>query len=310
MYIYILRNSIGGNMPRLSRFQIMQHFKKNIEEYFNQSPQKVYTFTDVEKILIELKLVLALPSITTTNDFIKFLADKKILSEVKIEFPKKNTYRYLKGDISIYELAASLDKDAYFSHYSAMFMHNLTDNIPKNVFINKEQKNKTINEDVILHQSSIDRAFSNQMRTTNQIAKVESYNCNIYLLNGKNVDRLGVIDHELSEGIHIPITDIERTLIDITVRPNYAGGVQEVLGAYIAAKDRVSINRLVSLLKKIKYIYPYHQAIGFYLEKAGYKESVLKLLEKLGIEHNFYLTYQIKEKDFSDRWKLYFPKGL
>lgn len=55
-------------------------------------------------------------------------------------------------------------------------------------------------------------------------------------------------------------------------------------------------------------MYPYHQAIGFYLERTGYKESVLQLVEELGIEYNIYLTYQITEKVLNDRWKLYVPK--
>ena len=55
-------------------------------------------------------------------------------------------------------------------------------------------------------------------------------------------------------------------------------------------------------------MYPYHQAIGFYLERAGYKESVLQLVEELGIEYNFYLTYQMTDIVPNDRWKLYVPK--
>ena len=58
------------------------------------------------------------------------------------------------------------------------------------------------------------------------------------------------------------------------------------------------------------YTYPYHQAIGFYLEKAGYNENVIKLIEKIEIKYNFYLTYEMKEKEFSERWKLFFPKGF
>ena len=61
-------------------------------------------------------------------------------------------------------------------------------------------------------------------------------------------------------------TNLERTLIDAAVRPVYAGGVFEVRKAYQLAKEKVSVNRLAALLQKLNYIYPYHQAIGFYLE--------------------------------------------
>jgi predicted transcriptional regulator of viral defense system len=113
------------------------------------------------------------------------------------------------------------------------------------------------------------------------------------------------------EGGRIRVTDVERTLIDVTVRPVYAGGPFEVLKAYKVARPKVSVNKLAATLKKLDYIYPYHQAIGFYLERAGvYTESSIALLRKFDFKYDFYLTHQIKEKAYSERWRLYFPKGL
>ena len=40
----------------------------------------------------------------------------------------------------------------------------------------------------------------------------------------------------------VRVTDLERTLIDIAVRPEYAGGVYEVLNVYRLAKGKVSAN--------------------------------------------------------------------
>jgi predicted transcriptional regulator of viral defense system len=71
------------------------------------------------------------------------------------------------------------------------------------------------------------------MRISQNVAGYKKYK--ICILNGMYTDRLGVIE-VLHNGAKISVTDIERTLIDIVVRPGYSGGVSEVLSAYNLAK--------------------------------------------------------------------------
>jgi hypothetical protein len=108
------------------------------------------------------------------------------------------------------------------------------------------------------------------------------------------------------------LTDIERTLIDIAVRPFYAGGVAEVLTAYERAGGRASVNRLAGMLRKLAYVYPYHQAIGFYLEAAGsYDWNAIELFRGgFEYEFDFYLTYGMEETEYVPSWHVYVPKGL
>ncbi len=99
-------------------------------------------------------------------------------------------------------------------------MNDLTEQIPKTIYVTYEQnfKNKIHIE---LLQKNIDNAFLKPARVSNNIAKFSEYN--ICLLNGQYTNRLGVINKindENSEEYNI--TDIERTLIDITVRPAYS----------------------------------------------------------------------------------------
>ena len=126
-----------------------------------------------------------------------------------------------------------------------MFIHGLTNNIVKNIYANLEQSKKPSNSREML-QENIDKAFSRPMRLTNNIAKLPEFD--VYLLNGKYLERLEVIDY-LWEGKKIPVTSIERTLIDVAIRPNYSGNVHEVLKAFKMAKDKFSVNRLISTLK-------------------------------------------------------------
>lgn len=281
--------------------------KSQLRSSVKKKKQNVFLIGGVRKLLKEAYLW-GLTKKISCQKFAEFLDKENILKKEKIILPlNKEVFRFISPDATIYEIGLSLKKHSYLSHYSAVFLHGLTDNIPKVVYTNLELKKMRNNNSKKLHQSNIDKAFGCNVRQSNQIAKYKDIS--IYLLNGKNVENIGIKELPFND-VKIRVTDIERTLIDITVRPNYAGGVFEVLEAYKAAKEKVSINRLLSILKKIDYTYPYHQAIGFYLDRAGYDESQLQLVEKMGIKYNFYLTYKIQEKEFSERWKLFFPKGF
>mgnify|MGYP000190431234 CR=1 FL=1 len=85
----------------------------------------------------------------------------------------------------------------------------------------------------------------------------------VALLMGQYTGQLGVIDMTMDDRYQIQVTNLERTLIDMTVRPTYSGGVFEVLNAFrSAARLGLSVNKLSALLQNLEFVYPYHQAIG------------------------------------------------
>jgi len=189
-----------------------------------------------------------------------------------------------------------------------MYFHGLTDQIPKSIYLNFEQPPKNFLPGE-LEQNRIDQAFARPMRVSNNVATYEELR--IFLLNGMYTGNFGVVDIEGPEGEKVATTSLERTLIDITVRPAYSGGVFEVLKAYKAAQGQFSVNKLSAMLKTLGYTYPYHQAIGFYLERAGYKQKLAELLkQKFEIKYDFHLTHQMKDPEYSESWRLYYPKGF
>ncbi len=111
--------------------------------------------------------------------------------------------------------------------------------------------------------------------------------------------------------LQLSVTDIERTLIDAAVRPIYAGGVADVLHAYRLAADRLSIPRLAVMLRDIAHIYPYHQSVGFYLERSGvYSKGDLEELHSIETQYDFYLDYAIEDPIYCKRWRIYYPASL
>lgn len=294
-------------MARPSRFEVIYKKILIITDYLKKQPKILFSSSDLRKIFSKKRKEWGIPKKTTFYEFLESLILKNIIISVNI--PMHNQIKYALFSSSEYKIALEIKKDAYFCHRTAMYIHNLIPNEPEpiNIYINSEQRKKPNNKDTLLIQENINKAFSQHMRETKQIVKVK--NSNIYVLSGKKLNRLGVeIANFKSE--KVPVTGLERTLIDITVRPNYAGGVNEILKAYLMAKDKIDVPKLVSMLNKMKYIYPYHQAIGFYMENAGYKDCDLNLLREINIIYDFYLTYAMTEKSYSKKWKIFYPKDF
>ena len=262
-----------------------------ISKFFEESRYHVFTRDSLGDILARNRAAWNTPDSLGIDKFIEFLvANTKLLAAPVTSENYRSVVRYVWGKASPFAVAVSLRPDAYLSHGSAVFLHGLTDQIPKVIYINKEQSVKPRSTSPVV-QENLDRAFSGQQRRSKYSFAYED--STIILISGKYTDRLEVSPLAVNTGEEVDATRLERTLIDITVRPDYAGGIYQVLEAYRTAKDRISVNTLMATLKKLDYVYPYHQAIGFYMDKARYDENRTKRLLSLGTSLDFYLTYGI-----------------
>jgi predicted transcriptional regulator of viral defense system len=211
---------------------------------------------ELEQILGQQRKFWRLADSMTTAMFIKFLLDETAMHEYRLEFPSRTEIRYTWGNVTSFEVALSLKQSCYFTHFTSVFLHGLTDQIPKTIYVNWEQPPKRF-VDRELEQSRIDSAFKRKPRVSHNIAPLGDYR--VCLLNGMHTSRLGVYDEVGPSGEAVVLTNLERTLIDITVRPFYSGGVFEVAKAFRAAKGEASINKIQAYLNQLNYVYPYHQ---------------------------------------------------
>jgi len=254
------------------------------------------------------KSSLDLPRAFPFADFEGLLLEEGVVSKIVLPFPSRRQTRYVFGRASVYALAMSVAPEGYFTHHTAMSLHDLTDQLPRTIYLNAEQTPKPWTRGA-LAQDRIDLAFKRKPRVSSNVATFEDYR--ICLLSGMNTGNLGATSVDGPKGEQVRVANLARTLIDITVRPFYSGGVFEVLEAYRRAKKDVDVSEVVGMLKDLSYVYPYHQAIGFYMEKAGcYTPDELQLLADLPQEYDFYVTFQIRNPQYSPRWRLFFPEGL
>lgn len=278
-----------------------------IANYFNNLPEKIFKPRNLFLHFSAHRHEWDLAINTTPNALVKFLMQNSKLQRMDFPFPYRAETRYIWGKVPLLEVLLSVYKDSYFTHHTAMEIHGLCTETSKNIYINHEQSPRPQNG--LMEQRNIDTAFRNHPRTSNNVIEINGLT--ICVVNGMNTNQWGVIEKTISfmgdKNAKINITNIERTLIDIVVRPAYSGGIEAVKNAYQLAKGKFSVKEMHSTLLKLKYVYPYHQAIGYLLKISGYSDKEIKPFKQMPMEYNFYLTHKLKDPTFNEEWKLYVP---
>ena len=276
------------------------------------------------KILGTLKENHGVPERTSLSLLTHYLQNVlKLFSKIELYSEKKGekVTRYISTYVKVspYEIALSLLSNSFLSHYSALYVHDLTINNPKEIYINREQSKKPINkENAILTQRKVDYAFSKEMRQTNDIYNFayQGIYYKVHILNAKNTNKTGIIKKTpIGFSKAVQVTNRERTLLDCTIRPRYSGGAIEVLEAYYAAKTDLIVPLLADYLKKFDYIYPYEKSVLFYLKNTNYPKHAIAIIEDM-LAHspnrhiNFYVDYQIPRKKEDETIGIFYPSEI
>jgi|SRR5579872_371126 len=277
---------------------------KVLKSHSDRIPLRIFWPGEMSQFLLARRNEWGMPTVGI-EELLKALLRQKLITKAEFTSNRYGTIvRYIRGEHSPEEMALSLQRDSFLSHGTALSMHGIT--VPgKIMHVNREQSPKTQSSEIT--QAGIKLAFRNAQRQSQYI--FDYSRMKYMLLSGKHTNRAGVTQVKTLSGKALEVTDLERTLIDIVVRPAYAGGIERVAEAYATLGDSIDVDHLMDLLRRLDHAYPYHQAIGFLLERVGQSAGFNKLAS-LGREFDFYLDYRIKDPAFNKKWRIYYPTSL
>lgn len=133
-----------------------------------------------------------------------------------------------------FEIGVALVRQGAISHWSAMMHHEMTQQIPRRVFVTTTQ---TVS--VSRAASSFERK-SGRGGNTGFVVRDTFYQ----FINVKPERFFGIESCWIGEA-KVPITDPERTLLDGFTHPNYCGGFDEVMAAFESYAPKLNIEKIV-----------------------------------------------------------------
>jgi hypothetical protein len=166
-------------MPKKSK---LEKAREPIIEFFNGIGSKVYRRSDLQNILNLRCDEWHIRKDISVEKFIKYVSNALPLQKIQLSFRNRIETRYIYQKCSIFEIAQSIKTAGYFSHRTAAEINGLL-GTDINIYINFEQSKKSQSSGEMT-QETINRAFQNKPRISNNKAKYNNYT--IWLLNGKN----------------------------------------------------------------------------------------------------------------------------
>lgn len=283
--------------------------------------------SDLEKLKVQLPFVFTerefKHAVTELSEKMAFgdARKKKLLKstrnfQLKVLWNKAREVKFLSfspNEVTIMDLLSSTHPRHYFSHHSALYFNELTDQRPEEYILTREKigqssaHTKTI-EDIRIRQSFL----KGHRRSTNFF----TYNsCKITLVDKHDLNRIGVITKSLfnsgkAKEVDVFYTDVERTFIDCIIGPQYAGGIKTVLLSFVDSD--IDLEKLFDVYKVYSPIYPYWQSVGLVLEFClGSKVSDAWQSFFDIPKREFFLDRNFRDDwEFNRKWKVYYPKGL
>ena len=133
-------------MIQLNKRLISRSFQKaktkvfifaGLSELLQQHVQEWSIDPNDKKIPDEARLT---PKSLGVNAIAEAIVKAGILEKAVLPFPFRSDVRYLFGKVDLLGLVQSLNAEGYFTHFTAIDLNNLTEQAPKTIYFNVEQR--------------------------------------------------------------------------------------------------------------------------------------------------------------------------
>ena len=303
-FIYINTSLVLNMFSEPLKEKIVAHFKNPIR---------------YKHLSVHAENILGITRYRNVSSFIKKLQVDGILNSYKLSAKNKKTVTLYTSlafldELSPYDIARAMFPAGYFCNLSSIFYHSLTNQIPSSIYICNETISSRQEPKVdSLSNNELRNAFIKPHRYTNYVFSFNNYE--IVVVDREKKSRHGILPATSSNKIFpkkSSVSSIERALIDAIVSPQYNGGITSVYSYFKTAKQKnINIDRLMDIYRKLNFVYPYYQSIGFFFEKLGMKKRASAMYDAFLPKQNFYIDRNAKTSwKYDDKWKLYYPKEL
>jgi hypothetical protein len=215
-------------------------------------------------------------------------------------------------ELSLYETATAMFPAGYFCNLSAIYCQSLTNQVPKTVYICTESNARKTRANDALTDSKLRQAFLKPHRYTSFIFNFPAGD--LVMIERMRQTDSGVVSISSSAGLlpyNSRVSCVERALIDAVVSPQYNGGIASVADYFAHARGRIDMIKLIDIYRELDFIYPYYQAIGFFLERTGMSDLAGIFRAAFAPKNRFYLDHNAKSSwKYDERWMIYYPEGV
>lgn len=216
------------------------------------------------------------------------------------------------GTPSAFDIALSLKKNTFLTGYYMMSINGWTEYIPKIIHVNWV-RNSFEKKDTVIDNDNLQMIAFKEKHFSKLRFSYDHYE--IVVLNGQVMKKYKH-NHfkEIESRFELPVyakTYIdERLLIESLINYQYFGGADIVWEAGITKSSNLDLDLLLIIYKEMELIYPYANAIGYWLESAGVGSKYLsKWLKLVNNDLQFHLFLGDKERRiFNQKWNLFIPK--